>query len=213
MTTKLKTICDFYAITHKLKELLRIGPKVWQIDAERFESVAEHIYGTQMLALAISSEFEWGGADIGKVCLMLSCHELGETIIGDLPVVGRKVSGEQKHDLEREAIEEILAPLTGGELVKNLWLEFEENKTKEAKFARFVDKLECDFQIKFYDETGCADIDKPRTGDFARLIAEGKAKGFETFSKMWIEYDKQHFAFDELFSSIADFVAEEKIFT
>ena len=84
--TQIKNICDFYATTHRLKNTLRSGWKVWDIDAERFESVAEHIYGTQMLAFAINSEFELG-LDLYKVIFMLAFHELAEALVGDIPLV------------------------------------------------------------------------------------------------------------------------------
>ena len=210
--SKIKNICDFYAITHKLKNTLRSGWKVWEIDAERFESVAEHIYGTQMLALAINSEFELG-LDIARVALLLAVHELGEAIIGDLPNVGRKISSDEKRKIELEAVEKILAPLNNSQMIKDAFLEFENRETPEAKFAFFIDKLDCTIQCKFYEERGCNDLHKPRHGEYGRLIEEGVAKGYKTFTKMWAEYDKEHFKFDELFTSIVDYFVENYIFT
>jgi putative hydrolase of HD superfamily len=190
---------------------LRSGWKVWELDADRFESVAEHIYGTQMLALAVNAEFNLG-LDIARVALMLSIHELGETVVGDFPSVGRKVSQEQKHKMELAAVETILKPLDNSEMIKAAFLEFENRQTKEAKFAYFMDKLDCSMQCKFYEESGCTDYDKERTGVFKELIEEGKAKGYKSFAKTWIEYDKEHFNFDELLVSIADYIAENEIY-
>ena len=36
--------------------------------------------------------------------------------------------------------------------------EFDARETKEAKFAYFCDKLECDIQSKLYDEEASADL-------------------------------------------------------
>ena len=63
---KAKTIINFYVLTNKLKNIVRTGWKNWHVNAERVESVAEHIYGTQMLALAIHSEYQYD-IDIKKV--------------------------------------------------------------------------------------------------------------------------------------------------
>jgi len=208
MTNQIKTICDFYAITQKLKNTVRIGLKKWEVDAERFETVAEHIYGTQMLAFAINSEFELE-LDMGKVIFMLAFHELAESLLGDFPF---ETPREEKYEKELSAVEQILAPLGDGERVRKLWLEFENGETKEAKFARLIDKLESNFQIKFYEENGCTDLNKPRTGRYKQLCDEGIAKGYKTFAKMWIEHDKEHFGYDEIFRNIADFVADNKIF-
>ena len=47
------------------------------------ERVAEHIFGVQMLSIAMKSEYRYD-VDIMKVIFMLAIHEIGETAIGDL---------------------------------------------------------------------------------------------------------------------------------
>ena len=53
---KVEKILKYYMLTHKLKDTIRSGWKVWDVKAQRLESVAEHVYGTCMLAIAIWSE-------------------------------------------------------------------------------------------------------------------------------------------------------------
>lgn len=213
MENKLKNICDFYAMTHKLKDLIRTGSIVWKVKAERLDSVAEHIYGTQILAFAINSEFELG-FDMEKIVFMLAFHELGETIVGDIPpvdVMENKITKEQKHIMEMEAVLKILKPLKAGNKVLEIYKEYEENITAESRFAHMVDKLECDFQIKFFEEKGCNnDWSQPLEGLFEKLRQEYTAKGCKTMAKAWIEYDKRHY--DDLFKSIADYLADNDIF-
>ena len=48
----------FYLLANELKDKLRSGWIQWNIDRERVESIAEHIYGTCILAIAIDSEFD-----------------------------------------------------------------------------------------------------------------------------------------------------------
>lgn len=81
--SKEQRIINYYIICNKLKNVIRTGWKDWNVQRERIESVAEHIYGTQMLAIAMKFEFEYD-IDIQEVIFMLAIHELGETIIGDL---------------------------------------------------------------------------------------------------------------------------------
>jgi 5'-deoxynucleotidase YfbR-like HD superfamily hydrolase len=57
---KEKNVVDFYVTCSKLKNVIRTGWKIWNVSCERIESVAEHIYGVQMLALAMYSEYEYG---------------------------------------------------------------------------------------------------------------------------------------------------------
>ena len=59
MENKIQNIMQFYTMCVKLKNTIRTGPLVWNIKRERVESVAEHIYGTQMLAIAIYYQFSY----------------------------------------------------------------------------------------------------------------------------------------------------------
>ena len=56
---KVKNVIRYYVLCNKLKDVVRTGWKDWNVKRERKESVAEHIYSTQMLAIAIHSEFEY----------------------------------------------------------------------------------------------------------------------------------------------------------
>lgn len=64
------------------------------------ESVAEHIFGVQMLAIAMKSEYRYD-VDIMKVIFMLAIHEIGETAIDDLTQF--QISKEEKEKLEMSA--------------------------------------------------------------------------------------------------------------
>lgn len=51
---------------NRLKNVIRTGWKKWNVQRERIESVAEHIFGVQMLAIAMKSEYQYD-VDILKV--------------------------------------------------------------------------------------------------------------------------------------------------
>ena len=207
---KIKSVMNFYAITHKLKNLLRSGPINWKFDAERFESVAEHIYGTQMLSFALNSQFNLG-LNIEKVCFMLAFHELGETIIGDISMVEIN-SHKDKHKMELLAIENLVKGLNEKNKIISLFKEFEARETKEAKFAYMVDKLECELQCKFYDELNQVDFSKPRDGKYEQIRQEALQNGATTISQMWISWDKMQGYYDELFNKLADYIISNNIF-
>jgi len=78
--SKEENVINYYVLCNKLKNTIRTGWLDWNVKRDRVESVAEHIYGVQMLALAMKSEYEYD-IDIMKVIYMLAIHELGETII------------------------------------------------------------------------------------------------------------------------------------
>lgn len=56
---KEEKVIRYYVLCNKLKDVIRTGWKDWKVDRIRVESVAEHIYGVQMLALAMHSEFKY----------------------------------------------------------------------------------------------------------------------------------------------------------
>ena len=52
---KEQKVLNYYVLCNKLKNVIRTGWKVWNVKRERLESVAEHIFGVQMLAIAMRS--------------------------------------------------------------------------------------------------------------------------------------------------------------
>ena len=80
--SKAKQVMEYYMLCSKLKEVIRTGWLNWNVSAERVESIAEHIYGVQMMAIAMCQAYNYD-IDLYKVLLMLAVHETEEIIIGD----------------------------------------------------------------------------------------------------------------------------------
>ena len=207
--SKEERIINYYVLCNKLKYIIRTGWIDWKVNKNRLESVAEHIYGTQMLAIAMKSEYNYD-IDIMKVLYMLAIHELGETIIGDLTQF--QISKEDKVKIEHEAVNNILKDLLDGEYINSLYLEFDERKTKEALFAHFCDKLECDLQAKLYDEEGYVDLndqsgnDTYNHPDVQKLLNKGYS-----FSEMWLKFGQERYNYDDNFKSVSDYAIKNKI--
>lgn len=204
-----ENVVRFYALTNKLKNVIRTGWKDWNVNKDRIESVAEHIFGTQMLALAISSEYKYD-IDLKKVLYMLAVHELEEIYIGDLTMF--QISKEEKRKLGEEAVKKVLSNLLNKEEIENLINEFEEKITKEARFAYFCDKLECDLQSKMYDEENCVDLNNQKDNKtfyddrVQKLLSEGKS-----FSEMWMMFGQQNYNYDEAFLEVSNYAMKNKI--
>ena len=201
-------VVKFYVICNRLKNVIRTGWKDWQVKKERIESVAEHIYGTQMLALAVYSEYNYN-IDIVRVIYMLAVHELGETIIGDYNPFD--ISKEEKIKIEHEAIHNILKKLSKGIEIENLLLEFDENNTPEAKFAYMCDKMECDIQRKLYDEAGCVDVNNPNVFNNLNEAEQSLVKAGKKWSELWLNYDQEHCGYDENFIALSNYLLENDI--
>ena len=207
--TKEEKVINYYVLCNKLKNVIRTGWIDWKVNRNRIESIAEHIFGVEMLAIAMKSEYEYD-IDIMKVIYMLAIHELGETIIGDLTEF--QISREEKERIEHEAVHNILSTLIDGEYIEKLFLEFDERKTPEAIFAYYCDKLECDIQCKLYDEEECVDLTKQDGNRIIdnKLVKELLSSG-KSWSSMWLEYGQRRYNYDENFTSVSNYVRDTKI--
>ncbi len=206
---KAKKVVEFYMLCNKLKNIVRTGWLDWGVTRERVESIAEHVYGTQMLAVSMWSEFGYN-IDIKKVLTMLAVHELEETVIGDLTQF--QIDKKTKEEMGHKAIKEILSGLNNGETIEQLILEFDERKTHEAQFAYYCDKLECDLQCKAYDEEHCVDLNKQennktaQNADVKALLESGK-----TWGQMWMTFGQARYNYDENFLEVSNYALNNPV--
>lgn len=207
--SKEQNIIDFYVLCNRLKYVLRSGWISWNVKADRLESVAEHIYGVQMLAIAIWSEYSYN-IDLKKVLMMISVHELEEIIIGDLTPfdLDKKTKKEKGH----QAVEQILKNLSNADEIKNLILEFDECKTPEAVFANCCDKLECDIQCKLYDEKGYVCLEEQKNNKYLEVeLVKQFINETKNWSKAWLKFSQQLYNYDENFLKVSNYVVNNKI--
>ena len=207
--TKLKNAMRFYLLATKLKYKIRSGwdENHWDVSKERLESVAEHVYGTCILAISLDSEFECH-IDLNKVIKMLVIHELGEVVIGDITPFDN-VSKEEKLRLEHEAIIKVIGNLVKKDELISLLFEFDERKTREAIFAYHCDKLEADMQAKVYQDMGCQNPLEDQENNVVFKSAKTQQmvdNGAKTAFDIWYEYDKKLYEDDETFAQMLEYV-------
>lgn len=207
---KIKNLLQFYLLATELKDKIRSGWKKWNINRERVESVAEHIYGTCILAIAIESEFELN-IDIYKVVMMLVLHEIEEVKIGDLTPFD-KITQEEKRRIGKQAVQEILNTLDKRVQYINLIEEFEEMKTKESIVAKMCDKLEADIQAKLYCEENCIDINNNSNKELLKdeRVKKLLDKGAKTVADLFIENDRTIYK-EKIFEDIVNFVQKNSL--
>ena len=209
MDKKIKDIMSFYALCSKLKDTIRKGPLTWNANRKRIESVAEHIYGVQMLAISIYYQFGYK-LDLNKVIYMLAIHELEEIEIGDLAFY--ETTKEDKLEKGKNATDLILKDLVGKEEISKLLDEYNERKTDEAIFAYHCDKLECDVQMKLYDQEGCFDLNNQLNNPIIDLPSVRKVLDSESsISNAWIEFDRSKFEDDPVFIEIINWLKDNNI--
>lgn len=209
MEAKLRNSMRFYLLATQLKYKIRSGwnKTHWNVSKERLESIAEHVYGTCILALSIDSEFKTD-LDINKVIKMLVLHELGEVIIGDITPFDN-ITPEEKMKREHEAMKAVIGNLVNHQEFLSLLLEFDAKQTKEAIFAYHCDKLEADIQAKVYQDMGCQNsLDEQennvvfKSDKVQQMIKDGAKTAFD----IWYEWDKSLYYDDEDFARLLDYV-------
>ena len=204
-----ESVIKYFVLCNRLKNTIRTGWGEWHVQRKRIESVAEHIYSTQMLAIAMASEYQYD-LDLRKVIFMLAIHELGEAVIGDFTPF--QIDRAEKEKREHEAVHKVLSDLLDGEELESLFLEFDAHKTAESRFAYQCDKLECDLQCRLYDEEGCVDL---RNGGYDEMASDPKVakllKSGKSWSEMWMEYGQQSYPYDQNFREVSSYAMTHKI--
>lgn len=211
MEKKIEKVMKFYLLATKLKYKIRSGwdNTHWNISSERIESIAEHVYGVLILAIALESEFDFN-IDLNKVIKMLVLHEIGEVSIDDItPFDG--ISNNDKENSEHNAWLSILDGLVKKDEIYNLLLEFDEKKTKEAKFAYLCDKLEADIQAKVYEDKGfqqSLDNQENNVVMNSSKIKEIINNGAKTAFDVWYYYDIDKFENEPIFKKVLNYVKD-----
>lgn len=108
-------------------------------DGVTHEDDSQHAWHMAIMTLLLK-EYSNTEIDVLKTVSMLLIHDLVEVYAGDTYAYdeeGKKTQAER----EAKAADKLygLLPEDQGEYLKSLWLEFEEQKTPEAKFARIMD--------------------------------------------------------------------------
>jgi putative hydrolase of HD superfamily len=169
------SLLSFFRTAGKLKTVRRQG---W-VDrgVPEAESVADHTFRALVMTWVLG---RMAGLDTDRLLRIMLLHDLPEAEAGDatpyadalghasdladlVPRWRHLVSSEQlaaarrgKRHLEQQAAEQIARELPtglGDELVE-LWLDYTERRSPEAKFAAQIDKLEAALQAIEYRATG-----------------------------------------------------------
>lgn len=123
----------------RLKSVVRQSPLA---DRSRKENSAEHSWHLAMFALVLAEHAD--GIDASHVVKLLLVHDIVEIDAGDTPIHIAGVNRVALQQAERAAAERIfgLLPSQQGKRFLDLWTEFEAGTTREARFARALDRLQ-----------------------------------------------------------------------
>jgi len=143
-----------------LKNISRTG---WMQHGLRIaESVAEHSFESALLALDLASA---AGMNAERAAVLALVHDVPEAIMGDMP----KWSSERVRRIDEEAMGEIKSDKIG-----ELFREFEEGRSNEAKIARLCDLLATNIQARRYMKQGynMAEIEEKTRREIAEMLED-----------------------------------------
>lgn len=135
-------LVEFFEKINNLKRIPRMGWIEAGVSLPECEDVAQHSFETASIALLLSDYIK-KDTDQLRVLKMAILHDWAETVIGDLSkevteIVGSKV----KEDLEKKVLKEILLEdISNKDAYLDLWKEYNEKETEEAKIVFAADRL------------------------------------------------------------------------
>jgi putative hydrolase of HD superfamily len=131
---------QFIMETDTLKNIFR-GISI--LSENRRENDAEHSWHTTMIAIILSEYSNDQNIDILKILKMLLIHDIVEIDAGDSFCFDPD-GAIKKNQMETQAADRIfgLLPKNQNKNLKNLWHEFAEMKSAEARFANAIDRFQ-----------------------------------------------------------------------
>ena len=124
----------------EIENLKSVTRTAWTKTGRR-ESTAEHSWRLAMLLMVLREDFK--DLDIDKAIKMSLVHDLGELYDGDISAKLQN-DNDNRAEMEEKAMRRMLTilPENLAENIYDLWKEYNECSTKEAKLVKAMDKLE-----------------------------------------------------------------------
>lgn len=148
---------QFLTLCQSLKTTKRTG---WvNHGLKESESIADHMYRMAIMALIAADGVP--GVNKDRCVKMAVVHDLAEAIVGDI-TPSDNVPKAEKSRREREAMDKMCAMLGGGDAAQEmmeLWQEYENNATPEAKLVKDFDKIEMILQAQEYEQEQGKDLE------------------------------------------------------
>lgn len=116
------------------------------------ESVADHTYGLALLSMVVG---DLEGLNVEKLLRLALIHDLEEAVVGDLtPEEKEGIPG--LRGLEEGAVRRLLSSLPEGlkRRYYELWIEYRDGSSREAKLVKQLDRAEMLLQALIYELGG-----------------------------------------------------------
>lgn len=142
-------IIGFIRHAETLKRVFRSGWSLAGVNSVRPESVAEHVYGSIIISIAVSRYLEGQNLllNMEKTLIMAAIHDLAESFVSDIPritdLADSSLLADMKRRVESAAIHEMLShPIIGSDSMLAIWEEYVNGSTLEARAVRGADIID-----------------------------------------------------------------------
>lgn len=131
-----------FAFCREIDQEKQIGRQTYLADGSRKENDAEHAWHMAVMTLLLS-EYSNEEIDVLRTISLLLIHDLVEIYAGDTYAYD-ETGKQSQREREEQAADRLfdMLPEDQGRYMRELWEEFEAEKTREAKFARTMDHLQ-----------------------------------------------------------------------
>ena len=169
-------LIHFFNEVGKLKFINRLGWILGGVEEEDTESIADHSFRLAIMGWFFAQK---NGLDTEKVLKMSLVHDLCVVYTGDITPYGNLLTGDsvkdrkvvetwprrskgekerlvkERREMEEKAVNKLITRLDPkfGREIKEVWLEYEEGRTKEGRFTRQLDRIEKLLQATEYKES------------------------------------------------------------
>lgn len=139
MNDRIKKDIEFIVELDRMKSILR---QTSLIGEDKREDDAQHSWHIAVMTMVLS-DYSNKEFDVNRAIKMLLIHDLVELYAGDTFCYDAK-GNEDKSERELAAADRVFGMLdkSKGSFLRELWDEFEEMETPEAKFAASMDRLQ-----------------------------------------------------------------------
>jgi putative hydrolase of HD superfamily len=180
---------DIFGLFKPLKKIKFIKRQGWVQRGLEADTIAAHNFDSLHLGWYLAKK---EGFDPGKVKSLLEVHDLVMAYMEDITP---KTGGYQdKTRLEKKAARELVSnlPKEIREEYSGLLVEFEEQKTPEAKLAKEADKIATLLQgDAFEEETGRSDVQDEFLETYASVFEKASRTSREIFDIIQQRHEKR----------------------
>lgn len=150
---------QLFMIFDILGDTERTGPLLWKIKRKRLEDIKNHILDLILLVRILKKDFP-SNLDYNKIYDYIICHDLPETITGDITIF-EGVSSDEIKRVTNIAIEYLSNKFSDILDFKTIFNNYENRSDIESKLVHMIDKLHSSTTFIKYQSEQNVDMNNP----------------------------------------------------